>query len=176
MINIYLDLDGVFADFDTYWSKRLVQLGATGNLDIDDRDRELFFNEVADRKLFEQLDFMPSSNALLSVLAMVEKSPLVNVEFLTASGMDNSSHVARAAQQKKNWLIKNSLFYKPNIVGRKVHKQLYVKSSDDIIVDDSRTTVDAWRKNGGTAVLWDSSNPTKSAIELRDILIEKGVI
>lgn len=176
MVNIFLDIDGVFADFEGYWCNRLKELGHTGDLDIDDADRELFKIEVADNMLFERLDLLPGAEELLSILRMVQDNDGVNIEMLSASGLDDSAHVRRVTDQKKVWLEKMGITYKANIVGRKQHKQLYVKGPDDIIIDDSVNTIHDWTNNGGTALLWHNDIAFEMAQTLKKILIEKGVI
>jgi len=56
MITLYLDMDGVLADFHKTYVK----------YDPDKSDRKKFRSSVMDYKIFEELDFMPDAQELLN--------------------------------------------------------------------------------------------------------------
>jgi 5'(3')-deoxyribonucleotidase len=56
MITLYLDMDGVLADFNKEYTK----------YDPQKADRKRFRSAVIDDKIFEKLDFMPDTQELLN--------------------------------------------------------------------------------------------------------------
>lgn len=52
MITLYLDMDGVLADFDKEYMKH----------DPEKKDRESFREAVLNDKIFTKLDFMPDTS------------------------------------------------------------------------------------------------------------------
>ena len=72
-ITLYLDMDGVLADFHKEYLKH----------DPDKSDRKKFRSAVMEHNIFEKLDFMPDTQELLN---HVSKLQGVTIEILTSMG------------------------------------------------------------------------------------------
>ena len=73
MITLYLDMDGVLADFNKEYTK----------FDPQKEDRKKFRDAVINHHIFEKLYFMPDTQELLN---HVSKLRGVNIEILTSMG------------------------------------------------------------------------------------------
>jgi hypothetical protein len=136
---IYLDMDGVLADFAKEYRAMWNSF---------DFDREQFRESVMKRKIFERLDKMPDADVLLGYVA---KLP-VEIEILTSMGTHRTDQGAAAQEQKKNWLLNHGIMYKANFVRNKPEKAEYA-SQDTLLIDDSIGCVDPFRAKGGHAIL-----------------------
>jgi len=84
MITLYLDMDGVIADFNKEYMK----------LDPNKTDRKRFRSAVIEDKIFEKLDFMPDAAELLNHVSRLNG---INIEILTSMGTHVHSKVEKAA-------------------------------------------------------------------------------
>ena len=114
MFTIYLDLDGVLADFNKTYTKL-----RTGAPDSSKR----FRSAVMDHHIFENLDFMPDAHELLNHIRHLQNAHSdIKVEILTSMGTHNPTQAAETKRQKTAWLKKHNITYKPNFVYSKVEK------------------------------------------------------
>lgn len=143
MITLYLDMDGVLADFHKEYRK----------LDPQLQDRKRFKQAVIEYKIFEQLDFMPDTVELLN---HVSKLVDVNVEILTSMGTHDPFQGNAAKTQKTNWLNAKNIPYKPNFVRNKQEKANYA-TPFSILIDDSIGCVEPFTKAGGYGILHTSA-------------------
>lgn len=183
-INLFLDMDGVFADFDGYWKPYIKSLG----IEQEDRnlDRELFKMTVANKRMFANLEMLPNASGLKTCILALENTLKrnvpdlqFNIRMLTASGMDDTEHVLRCAEQKREWLKKHDFPWEALVVGRKVHKQLWCKGPNDFIIDDSQATIEQWNKNGGVGIHYEDfvgnrkENMLNTVSKLIDLITQK---
>ena len=99
MITLYLDMDGVLADFHKEYDK----------LDPARADRKRFRTAVMEDKIFEKLDFMPDTQELLN---HVSKLDGVRIEILTSMGTHDVQQGNEAKSQKLKWLNEKNIPYK----------------------------------------------------------------
>ena len=139
MITLYLDMDGVLADFHKAYIK----------YDPQKDDRKKFRASVMDYKIFEDLDFMPDAEELLN---HVRKLRGINIEILTSMGTHDPIQGEEAKRQKLVWLAKKNITYKPNFVRDKAEKAQYAKPNT-ILIDDSVGCIAPFIRAGGNGIL-----------------------
>lgn len=139
MITLYLDMDGVLADFNKNFAK----------IKTSDQDNIRFRDAVLTYRIFEDLDFMPDAHQLLNHVAKLRD---INVEILTSMGTFDQERGIAAKQQKLHWLNKHNITYKPNFVRTKTEKAQFAGSTS-ILIDDSIGCIAPYIRNGGHGIL-----------------------
>lgn len=155
MITIYLDMDGVLADFDKEYRKK----------DPEKVDRQRFRDAVMIDKIFEKLDPMPDAQLLLNHVSKLG----VNVEILTSMGTSDFKRGKEAQKQKLKWLQKMGIPYKANFVTCKPEKSMYA-GKYCVLIDDMPGCVNPFIEKGGSAILHKNA---KDTIAQLDKIIEK---
>jgi 5'(3')-deoxyribonucleotidase len=138
-ITLYLDMDGVLADFNKEYTK----------IDPYKEDRKKFRSAVIDHKIFEKLDFMPDTQELLN---HVSKLHDINVEILTSMGTHDPFQAMSAKTQKMFWLQKHNIPYRSNFVHSKQEKAQYANPRS-ILIDDSVGCISPFIEAGGHGIL-----------------------
>jgi 5'(3')-deoxyribonucleotidase len=136
---LYLDMDGVIADFDSYWS--------TLDTTIDDDRR--FWHAVYDFKIFEQLSLMPNAEKLLKFLRKLKNT---RVEILSATGSTDARQSNLAMAQKLNWLEENRIFFKANFVAHAEQKCDFAYINT-LLIDDREKAITPFKVFGGVGIL-----------------------
>ena len=147
-ITLYLDMDGVLADFHKEYVK----------YDPDKSDRKKFRASVMDHKIFEKLDFMPDTQELLNHVKHLANSG-IHVEILTSMGTHDPIQGAEAKKQKTAWLQAHGIPYKPNFVRNKQEKSAYATPTS-ILVDDSPGCISPFIEKGGHGILHHKASET----------------
>lgn len=154
MITLYLDMDGVLADFNKAYVK----------YDPDKSDRKKFRSSVMDSKIFEDLEFMPDAHELLNHVRKVESHLGIHVEILTSMGTHDPIQGKEAARQKQVWLDKHGITYKANFVRSKEEKSKYATPSS-ILIDDSAGCISPFIAKGGHGILHHKSSETNRILD-----------
>jgi len=149
MITLYLDMDGVLADFHKEYIK----------YDPEKSDRKRFRQSVLEHQIFENLDYMPDALALLKYVSNLEDIFHIKVEILTSMGTHDVEQGAAAAKQKQVWLDKHGITYKANFVRNKTEKSLYADQYS-ILIDDSIGCIKPFTAAGGHGILHTSTAET----------------
>jgi hypothetical protein len=139
MITLYLDMDGVLADFNKEYTK----------FDPEKADRKRFRESVMSHRIFEKLDFMPDA---LQLLNHVSKLHNIRVEILTSMGTHEPVQANQAMMQKMEWLKQKNIPYKANFVNNKAQKANYA-TAESILIDDSVGCVSPFVDAGGHGIL-----------------------
>lgn len=145
---IYLDMDGVVADFESRYHEMF------GKTPSDSRDSKEFspnWTKFVLSEQFKTLDWWPGGQELIKFTEEVRKLELgVDIQMLTSSG--GQKFHAEVAQQKVFWLCQKGIPYFANIVPGRRLKSNYA-SPETILVDDTEDVIDAFNKAGGHGIL-----------------------
>lgn len=147
---LYLDLDGVMADFDAHFPK---------TFGLDHRG-------MADDAMWATINAHPSyffdmpmcAGAAQFYRLIKHLSPII----LTACPRSNYAHVAR---QKRAWVRKNlcdTAVILPVMGGR--NKPLFMHAPGDILIDDFERNIDCWREEGGVGILHQDFGSTMKSL------------
>lgn len=150
---LFVNLDGVLADFDGFIEK---ELGI-----INNRDNELpdFWDRVRGYKGRLYFDMAPFEYALDLWKALKAYNPVI------LTGCPHS--IATAGSDKREWVAKHIDPDARVITCKSRNKSLYAKPGD-ILLDDWAKYRDIWTKNGGTFLL--HKDPIESIEMVKDVL------
>ena len=146
MITLYLDMDGVLADFNKEYTK----------YDPLKEDRKKFQSAVMEHRIFEKLDFMPDTQELLN---HVSKLKGINIEILTSMGTFRTEQGEAAKSQKLKWLAEKNIPYRANFSRSKEEKAKWA-TPKSILIDDSVGCISPFVEAGGHAILHTTSSET----------------
>jgi len=146
MKNIYLDMDGVIADF----GKRYQELFkiTTKEAERDKKWGQSFDKFVQDRH-FATLDLMPEAIELMDYL----KGTGIPITILSSTASDKRDPLIRP--QKMEWLKKHKIDFPVILVPGARLKKDYA-TPDSILIDDTAKNIDDWRREGGIGILHES--------------------
>jgi hypothetical protein len=140
---IYLDMDGVIADFDRRYKTRYKMLPREAE---QHKEFDKFFTQFINDGEFATLDLMPDAMDLINFL----KSLKVPTEILSSSASEKRDPDIRP--QKLEWLKKNNIEFPAIIVPGKRHKKEY-SNKNTLLIDDTSVNIDQWRREGGIGIL-----------------------
>lgn len=150
-ITLYLDMDGVLADFNKKFLALESQLP----------DHQKFRDAVLIHRIFEDLDFMPDTQELLNHVSRLHG---VHIEILTSMGTFDPFRGQEAKHQKNLWLAKKNIPYKPNFVRTKTEKAQYA-TTKSILIDDSVGCISPFIRAGGHGILHVNASETISILD-----------
>jgi hypothetical protein len=140
---IYLDMDGVIADFD----KRYKELYKIAPRDADTyKTFDKFFTTFIAERQFAKLDLMPDALVLIDYL----KSLSIPTEILSSTSSEKRD--AEIREQKIEWLHKHNLTFPINLVPGKRLKRNF-SNPNSLLIDDTAQNIDQWRAEGGIGIL-----------------------
>lgn len=147
---IYLDLDGVMADFDAHFP-------TTFNCDHRSMaDDDMWAQINGHPSYFRDMPVCPGAIEFWDTIRHME--PII----LTACPRSNYAHVAR---QKREWVRQHlscGAMVLPVMGGR--NKPLFMHEPGDILIDDFERNTKAWEAEGGIAILHRSFEQTERAL------------
>jgi hypothetical protein len=150
---IYLDMDGVIADF----VKRYKELYHMEPREAEKNKKfDHYFNEFIETNQFATLDLMPGAMDAITFL----RKASVPTQILSSTA--NEKRYDAISKQKMIWLQTHGITFNPLFVPGKKHKYKYA-TPDSIIIDDTESVIDDWRKAGGIAI-WHKDWMTTLAI------------
>ena len=145
MRTIYIDMDGVVADFDSYVSALLGRpIGWGATQDLTDVEWERLAS--VDR-LYFQMPLMPDATKLIAYIKSL--STRFHVQFLTA--VPRRSTIPSAKDDKQAWVDKYFPGMRMDIGPYSHHKQKWCKPGD-ILIDDRPSNIEQWTAVGGIAI------------------------
>jgi 5'(3')-deoxyribonucleotidase len=146
MRTIFLDMDGVVADFDSFASSLLGRKIGWHESKFDLTKEEWAKLSSVDR-LYYNLPLMPDATKLVAYVKSL--STRFNVQFLTAVPRRTTMPEARA--DKQAWVDK----YFPGMrmdIGPFSHDKQKWCNPGDILVDDRPSNIEEWKAAGGVAI------------------------
>jgi len=141
MTRIYVDLDGVLADFDKQYDE---MFGTETRY-----DPILWKNIESVPDWFANLPMMEDAQELIDFVSIHP----YGWEVLTATGHKYEENT----RQKTLWCEQNLPRVKVNTVPKGVDKAKYVRNKWDILIDDTPKVIKAWVDAGGTGILHTSA-------------------
>lgn len=144
MKTIYLDMDGVVADFDAYAHSML------GHRSDDGRWHKDKWARLRDNpRMYRDLPKTAEADALVSYCRQFCKDKNYNLLFLTAVPKNNDVHWA--FYDKVIW---TQLYYPdiPVMFGPFSHDKHVHCTPGDVLIDDRTSNVTEWRAAGGVAI------------------------
>lgn len=158
MRTLYLDMDGVVADFDEY-AMRTLGVPPSGGIYTDDIWKQL----AANPRIYRELKKTPYADALVEYSRQFCKSNYQwELKFLTAVPKGND--VPWAFYDKMTW----ALFFFPDIpvmfgpFSKDKHRHC---QPGDILIDDRRSNIEEWQAAGGMGILHTSFENTKDHLD-----------
>ena len=146
---IYLDMDGVIADFE----KRYKELY---HMEPRQAEKKKEFNKYFDDFIatgqFETLDLMPEAEQLLSFLKSID----IPTKILSSTA--SQERYDAIAPQKEKWLDMHGINFERIFVPGKRFKYKYA-DANSLIIDDTVSVIDDWRRAGGYAI-WHNNVPS----------------
>ena len=140
MKTIYIDMDGVVADFNAY-------IGGLLGRPVRWTDRSITEEEWAvvtsQDHIYFKLPLTPEATTLVGYCSQFKDE--YKVEFLTA--LPGKNRVPTAAADKQNWINKYFPGYKVNFGPLSSDKWKWCKPGD-ILIDDKFTNIDDWYTKG----------------------------
>jgi len=150
---IYLDMDGVVADFD----KRFEELSGMLPQSYVDKNGLKAFWDLIDEKhkvaFWRGIELMPGAEQLVNY---VEQHPF---EMLTAPSIKKQSIIGKGLWIKDK--VGTLYSSKPKVTYRSAKQKHTVKpnlTKFDILIDDKGSTIDNWNAAGGTAILYQNAD------------------
>lgn len=156
---IYLDMDGVIADFDKGYRS------IYGCNCRDDPNRN-HWTEFVEGGGFANLNLMEDAFDLVKAVTRLQ----ARVEVLSCIG--NRGDQNNVARQKREWLIAKGFYFTTNFTFTKKEKSDYALPTS-LLIDDSKACIDPFVERGGHAILHENAASTIKQIEC---MIEKGLI
>ena len=149
---IYLDMDGVFCDFNARWFDIF---GRTPKESRETREFSPDWEEFITGKNFDDLPWAPGGKELFEfVLGLPTDFP---IEMLTSSGGKKFHEEVKA--QKKVWLCNNGFPWKANVVPGSGLKKQYA-TPDTVLIDDTSYVIESFENAGGITIWHKNASET----------------
>jgi len=143
--SIYIDMDGVVADFDKYIS---AFLGRQIGWDVLDITEEEWARIAEIDNLYYQLDLIDESTRMVALCKSF--STRFDISFLTA--IPRQTTMPSAKDDKTRWLYKYFPGIPINFGPFSRDKQKWCREFD-ILIDDKPENIEQWAAKGGCAIL-----------------------
>lgn len=151
-MKLFLDLDGVLADFDQGFYDRF------GSMPADHSDGNMWKLINGSGTFFADLPLMKDAKYLFDVL-----NQLYDVVILTACPRSNYK---TAALQKRQWIrdnISDTVMILPVMGG--ANKGLFMDQLGDILIDDMEKNCIAWNELGGVSIQHQTVSKTLNELD-----------
>ena len=153
---IYLDMDGVIADFDGRY-KQLYKIypSEADTYKVFDG----FFTQFIADEQFAKLDLLPDAVELIEYL----KTLSIPTEILSSTSSERRD--ADIRKQKLEWLDNHGITFPVNLVPGKRLKKDY-SNPNVLLIDDTSVNIDQWRKEGGIGILHTDTLTTLNILKM----------
>ena len=143
---VYLDMDGVLADFD----KRFEDLSGMGPSEFESKYGKNKFWDFIDEE--HKISFWVGIPEMSGAKQLVDAVKKYNYELLTAPSAKKQSYLGKILWVRNH---KDLFGGKPRINFKKAKEKHEVKSNlqkTDILIDDRLDTIERWNSAGGTGI------------------------
>jgi hypothetical protein len=141
---IYLDLDGVIADFNKKYKEMFDVYPKKAE---KDKNFDKFFTEFIDKQAFATLDLMPNAVQLMNYL----RNTSIPIEILSSTASERRHPHIRP--QKIQWLKKHQIEFPAILVpGAYLKKEFALPTA--ILIDDTEKNIIQWQEAGGIGILY----------------------
>jgi 5'(3')-deoxyribonucleotidase len=144
---VYLDMDGVLADFFGELKKRKISMD-------DVKDKKEFFSD---------LPALPNSGRLIhGVLKLAGKYSILSSPLM--------SEVDKSSEGKSEWLDEHLKIYQPQGVIFDHEKDKFARQANgtpNILIDDYETNINLWNSAGGIGILYKDDEVQRVLHELK---------
>lgn len=155
---VYLDMDGVIADFFTEYAK-LAGIESGNYRDIPPAKTDPTLNKMIGTNFFARLPKCRNADALVDLIVKTFGS------FNICSSPLRGDH-DNSEKQKKIWL-KNNLKYQPKDVVITPNKAKWAKQKDgtpNILIDDRGSNISSWEAAGGIGIKYQADEDSLQVI------------
>ena len=165
MPHLYLDMDGVQADFFGAWANRH---GLTHYKEIPHPENAI--NELAHSSPEEVYNFFHDLKPLQGGMKIIQWLHKNKIPFTVLSAPLRGPYSKNSIEAKKDWLDKHNPGTSNDAIFTS-KKFKYAKNGDDVnvLVDDFGRYLDGWSNAGGIAVKHEDSNTPHTIKELEKI-------
>lgn len=166
---IYLDLDGVFVDFN----KKMIELLGP---DYKKLNVHTFWREVGKEKnLFLDLDETEDAQSLFQSIKQIAEEAKQELSFLTAIPY-STGNLSTSRDDKIAWVRKHLSKIIPvyTVVGG-INKAKYAKEGD-ILIDDTEKNLVAWGNVGGIAIFHQTNSSSPTILRLISVLQTQNLL
>lgn len=159
MTTIFLDLDGVLADFDRHVADLFGDHPAT----LEDEGRLWSSIETLGETYWRT---MPRTVWFDQLMRRVIETRL---PFVVLTGTPRTDRIG-ADRGKRAWVAANLGPSVPVITGPSREKKSHIREDGDLLIDDRPSNCASWRAAGGRAVFWNYHTPFRSLARAADVL------
>lgn len=165
MPHLYLDMDGVQADFFGAWAKRH---NLTHYKEIPHPENAI--NELANSSPEEVYNFFHDLKPLKGGMRIIQWLHQHKIPFTVLSAPLRGPYASASVQAKRDWLDKHNPGTSSNAIFTSA-KYKYAKKDGEqnVLVDDFGKYLDAWSNADGIAVKHEDSNTNHTINELEKI-------
>ena len=161
---MYLDMDGVLADFDRGVKEICGMEPLPQGGKRDPQQDNLMWEAIREAgHFYDRLELMPGAKEMFD---QIYGKYADHCEILTGIPKPERG-IVTAGQDKIAWVRRNlSETIRVNIVLRK-EKLEYCTGPESVLIDDSESTIRDWQKKGGTGILYVSAEDTLKQLSER---------
>ena len=150
---IYIDLDGVLADFD----KKVSEISAS--YPTMHKSSANFWKAISKQDhYYLYLDLMPEAKQLMDYLESLD------IPLAILTGLPRQHSVPTAKEDKKAWVKHHFGDIEFNIGPYSKDKQRY-SGEGYILIDDRPLNIDQWKCKGGHGILYKDLNGVKKSLQ-----------
>ena len=150
---IYVDMDGVVADFD----KRFTDLAGMSPSEFESKNGKNAFWDFIDVK--HKLAFWVGIPPMQDAQRLIDYVSKHDYEMLTAPSIKKESLMGKGLWIR-NWAKKGLFPSKPKVNYKSAKNKHHFAAPNHILIDDKQSTIDSWNAAGGVGILHTSASTT----------------